>query len=153
MQALALDEDVPEQPEDKTIPKYRQIDKVSRDRQRSWVLLTVFFQRAGDYVLSWSDELDKQYNIVAANGPKSTLPKRPAKGDAADKAGPPAKKIKAEGGGSGNHQAEVQKHYQNGTLSKMTVASLKEYLTTQGRSAAGKKAELVERVEELLETK
>lgn len=136
LQALALDEDVPEQPEDKTIPKYRQIDK-----------------RAGDYVLSWSDELDKQYNIIAANGPKSTLPKRPAKGDAADKAGPPAKKIKAEGGGSGNHQAEVQKHYQNGTLSKMTVASLKEYLTTQGRSAAGKKAELVERVEELLETK
>lgn len=115
--------------------------------------LTAFFQRAGDYVLSWSDELDKQYNIIAANGPKSTLPKRPAKGDAADKAGPPAKKIKAEGGGSADHQEEVQKHYQKGTLSKMTVASLKEYLTSQGRSTAGKKAELVERVEELIETK
>ncbi|BCS29810.1 putative DSB repair complex subunit Ku70 [Aspergillus puulaauensis] len=136
LQALALDEDVPQQPEDKTLPKYRQIDK-----------------RAGDYVLSWSDELDKQYNIISAKGPQSTLAKRPAKGDAADKAGPPAKKIKAEGGGSGNHQEEVQRHYEKGTLSKMTVASLKEYLTTQGRSTAGKKAELVERVEELLETK
>lgn len=29
LQALALDEDLPEKPEDKTIPKYRQIDKVS----------------------------------------------------------------------------------------------------------------------------
>ena len=26
---MALDEDLPEAPEDKTIPKYRQIDKVS----------------------------------------------------------------------------------------------------------------------------
>ena len=25
---MALDEDIPEKPEDKTIPKYRQIDKV-----------------------------------------------------------------------------------------------------------------------------
>lgn len=29
LQAMALDEDLPEKPEDKTIPKYRQIDKVS----------------------------------------------------------------------------------------------------------------------------
>lgn len=29
LQALALDEDLPEKPEDKTVPKYRQIDKVS----------------------------------------------------------------------------------------------------------------------------
>lgn len=26
---MALDEDIPEQPEDKTIPKYKQIDKVN----------------------------------------------------------------------------------------------------------------------------
>lgn len=29
LQALALDEDHPGDPEDKTVPKYRQIDKVS----------------------------------------------------------------------------------------------------------------------------
>lgn len=29
LQAMALDEDLPEKPEDKTVPKYRQIDKVS----------------------------------------------------------------------------------------------------------------------------
>lgn len=28
LQALALDEDLPEKPEDKTLPKYKQIDKV-----------------------------------------------------------------------------------------------------------------------------
>jgi hypothetical protein len=33
LQALALDEDLPDKPEDKTIPKYRQIDKVSRSSQ------------------------------------------------------------------------------------------------------------------------
>lgn len=28
LQAMALEEDIPEKPDDKTIPKYRQIDKV-----------------------------------------------------------------------------------------------------------------------------
>lgn len=31
LQAMALDEDLPEHPADKTLPKYRQIDKVSPD--------------------------------------------------------------------------------------------------------------------------
>lgn len=31
LQALALDEDLPEKPEDKTIPKYKQIDKVGSE--------------------------------------------------------------------------------------------------------------------------
>ena len=44
LQALALDEDVPTKPDDKTIPKYRQIDK-----------------RAGEYVLGWGLELEKTY--------------------------------------------------------------------------------------------
>ncbi|KAL4806109.1 SPOC like C-terminal domain-containing protein [Aspergillus unguis] len=138
LQALALDEDVPDKPDDKTLPKYRQIDK-----------------RAGDYVLNWADELEKQYAKIAQTASKTTtLAKRPAKGDAGDKSAPPQKKIKAEApGGSDNLQEEVQRHYQKGTLSKLTVASLKEYLVAQGRSAAGKKADLVERVEELLETK
>ncbi|KAL2812584.1 SPOC like C-terminal domain-containing protein [Aspergillus granulosus] len=138
LQALALDEDLPEQPEDKTLPKYRQIDK-----------------RAGDYVLSWADELEKQYDkIPATSGVKTTLAKRPAKDTAAaDKAAPPAKKARAADDGAVDSQAEVQKHFQKGTLSKLTVAVLKDYLVSQGRSAAGKKAELVERVEELLEAK
>ncbi|KAL4953074.1 SPOC like C-terminal domain-containing protein [Aspergillus filifer] len=136
LQALALDEDVPEKPDDKTLPKYRQIDK-----------------RAGDYVLSWSDELDKQYAEIASLAPQTTLAKRPA--NTAAKSAPPAKKIKAEGGGAGssNVQDEVKSHHEKGILNKLTVATLKEYLSSQGRSTAGKKADLLERVEEFLETK
>ncbi|KAL4981175.1 SPOC like C-terminal domain-containing protein [Aspergillus desertorum] len=136
LQALALDEDVPEKPDDKTLPKYRQIDK-----------------RAGGYVLEWADELEKQYAEITANQTMSTTTtKRPTKAHNADKAAPPAKKIKAEAG-SGNIQDEVQKHFERGTLSKLTVASLRDYLASQGRATAGKKAELLERVDELLETK
>jgi ATP-dependent DNA helicase 2 subunit 1 len=46
LQALALDEDLPEHPEDKTIPKYRQIDKVSQYRYmpiRNYILHTLLY--------------------------------------------------------------------------------------------------------------
>jgi ATP-dependent DNA helicase 2 subunit 1 len=110
-------------------------------------------QRAGDYVLSWAEELEKQYDkIPATSGVKTTLAKRPAKDTSAS--GPPAKKAKAaDGGAASDPQAEVQKHFQKGTLSKLTVSVLKDYLASQGRSSAGKKADLVEQVEELLESK
>ncbi|RHZ74219.1 ATP-dependent DNA helicase II subunit 1 [Aspergillus turcosus] len=138
LQALALDEDLPEKPEDKTIPKYRQIDK-----------------RAGEYVLSWADELEKQYAAPAAQGPKSTLVKRSAKDRAADAdeaSSHPSKRIKAESGSDGV-EVEVRLHYEKGSLSKLTVAVLKDFLTAHGRSTAGKKADLIERVEEYMETK
>ncbi|KAL4890338.1 SPOC like C-terminal domain-containing protein [Aspergillus ambiguus] len=138
LQALALDEDLPEQPEDKTVPKYRQIHK-----------------RAGEYVLDWAGELEKQYAQIAVPGPKSTLAKRSAKDRAAeadDSAAQPSKRVKAESTPH-NIDDEVHHHFQKGTVSKLTVASLKEFLTSHGRSAAGKKADLVERVEEYFERK
>lgn len=39
LQAMALDEDIPEKPEDKTVPKYRQIDKVKESLKL--VLVTI----------------------------------------------------------------------------------------------------------------
>lgn len=39
LQAMALDEDLPEQPADKTLPKYRQIDKVSPDVVKPFIYL------------------------------------------------------------------------------------------------------------------
>jgi ATP-dependent DNA helicase 2 subunit 1 len=138
LQALALDEDLPEKPEDKTIPKYRQIDK-----------------RAGEYVLSWADELEKQYAAPATHGPKSTLVKRSAKDRAADAdeaSSHPSKRIKSESGPEGV-DVEVRLHYEKGSLSKLTVAVLKDFLTAHGRSTAGKKADLIERVEEYMESK
>ncbi|KAB8199711.1 KU70 like protein [Aspergillus parasiticus SU-1] len=138
LQALALDEDLPEKPEDKTLPRYRQIDK-----------------RTGDYVLSWADELEKQYAKISAHGPKSTLVKRSAKdrtSEVEDAAQKPYKKVKVETDEQGVEDV-VRAHYQKGSLSKLTVPVLKDFLNAHGRSAAGKKADLVERVEEYLEQK
>ncbi|GAB1213188.1 ATP-dependent DNA helicase II subunit 1 [Aspergillus terreus] len=158
LQALALDEDLPEQPEDKTVPKYRQIHKVRLHPIRSlWLDSTVTnsSKRAGEYVLDWAGELEKHYAKIAAPGPKSTLAKRTAKDRAAeteDGAAKPSKRIKAEATPSGIDD-EVHHHYQKGTVAKLTVALLKEFLTSHGRSAAGKKADLVERVEEYFDRK
>lgn len=62
---MALDEELPERPEDKTIPKYRQITKVSL-----WACALTFFhlrltttQRAGELIEEWTLELDKQLRI------------------------------------------------------------------------------------------
>ncbi|KAL1860186.1 ATP-dependent DNA helicase II subunit 1 [Paecilomyces lecythidis] len=144
LQALALDEDLPEKPEDKTIPRYRQIDK-----------------RAGEYVISWGEELESQYRKIETRAPKSTtLAKRPAKSAAggddeianAKGAGRPAKKIKTESDGQASAD-EVKKAYEKGTISKLTMPVLKDFLTAHHLSTAGKKADLVDRVEEFFETK
>lgn len=78
-------------------------------------------QRAGEYVLSWADELEKQYAAPAAQGPKSTLVKRSAKDRAADAdeaSSHPSKRIKAESGPDGV-DVEVRLHYEKGSLSKV----------------------------------
>ncbi|KAJ9392017.1 hypothetical protein DTO063F5_776 [Paecilomyces variotii] len=144
LQALALDEDLPEKPEDKTIPRYRQIDK-----------------RAGEYVISWGEELEAQYRKIESRQPKSTtLTKRPAKSAAAADdeianakgAGRPAKKIKTESDGQPSAD-EMRKAYEKGTISKLTMPILKDFLGAHNLSTAGKKADLVDRVEEFFERK
>ncbi|KAJ5716473.1 hypothetical protein N7493_008384 [Penicillium malachiteum] len=135
LQAIALDEDLPEQPDDKTIPKYRQIDK-----------------RAGEYVLKWSAELDAHSEKLfgGSAAPSSTLVKRGPR--ASTDSDQPAKRVKVEIGAS-DVDGEIKKNMEKGTLSKLTVAILKEFLTSHGRSAAGKKADLIERVEQYFEEK
>lgn len=128
LQALALDEDLPEKPEDKTIPKYRQIDKVSilvESRTPFWLdsVANCPFQRAGDYVLSWAEELDSQYDKISAAGtPKtSTLVKRGAKDrDAEETAGGrgPAKRMKTEGNGL---EDEIRLSFEKGAVSRVSA--------------------------------
>lgn len=60
---MALDEDLPDRPEDKTIPKYRQIAKVCVLTGVECSLSLMAAQRAGEYIESWTDELDKQFRI------------------------------------------------------------------------------------------
>ncbi|WEW56412.1 ATP-dependent DNA helicase II subunit 1 [Emydomyces testavorans] len=133
LQALALDEDLPEQPEDKTIPKYKQIDK-----------------RAGEYVVDWGQELEIQHRLLERQHPAtSTLVKRPAssiKNESGERA---TKKAKI-----GNEaDDEVKMHYEKGNLNKLTVAVLKDFLSNHNLSGTGKKVDLIERVEEFFENK
>ncbi|KAJ5146038.1 DNA helicase ATP-dependent Ku type [Penicillium bovifimosum] len=134
LQAIALDEDAPEAPEDKTVPKYRQIHK-----------------RSGDYILKWADELKLQANnMFGGRDTTSTLVKRGAKAEPA--AAHPSKRAKVEGGTS-VVEAEMRRFYEQGTISKLTLPVLKEFLHMHGRANAGRKADLVDRVEQYFEQK
>ena len=64
LQAMALDEDLPEKPEDKTIPRYRQIDK-----------------RAGPLVIDWGNELHEQHEIWQKSNRSESIPAKRAAPD------------------------------------------------------------------------
>ncbi|KAK2739459.1 ATP-dependent DNA helicase II subunit 1 [Myotisia sp. PD_48] len=130
LQALALDEDLPEKPEDKTIPKYRAIDK-----------------RAGNLVISWGEELEAQSKLLGLDQTAVALPKRPAPNRKKDAGEPASKRAKTE------ERDDLKMAYEKGTLSKLTVVILKEFLVNNGLSTSGKKADLVERIEEFFEHK
>ncbi|KAF2434498.1 putative DSB repair complex subunit Ku70 [Tothia fuscella] len=129
LQAMALEEDLPETPEDKTLPRYRQIDK-----------------RAGSYVTDWGTTLESSYQAyITEHGHRSTtttsLKKRPAAtadGDAT------TKKIKTEVDGVG--EEEMRERFENGTVEKLTLPVLKEFLGAKKIPVGGKKKDLVDRV-------
>ena len=79
---MALDEDIPEQPEDKTIPKYKQIAKVSGfhqyDPSKTLITFLILYQRAGPYVAGWGHELDTQYEIWERENRSSSVPAKRA---------------------------------------------------------------------------
>ncbi|KAF2400827.1 putative DSB repair complex subunit Ku70 [Trichodelitschia bisporula] len=131
IQAIALEEDLPEAPDDKTIPRHKQIHK-----------------RAGHDVQTWGDELEREFKNIsleladtAPRGvkrspePQTSLPKR----------------VKTEAtSSSGDGDAEIRAATKNGGLKAYTVVQLKEWLRSKGLSTAGTKASLASRVEEYL---
>jgi len=132
LQAIALEEELPEHPVDKTLPKYKLIHK-----------------HAGELVEQWGDELSKvagEFDIVMAP-PASRGTKRVQGEDG----GAALKKARTKASGGGDK--EIRALYAKGALAKCTVATLKEFLQGVGLSSSGKKAELVERCEEYLDTK
>ncbi|KAJ8058995.1 hypothetical protein OCU04_011977 [Sclerotinia nivalis] len=133
LQALALDEDVPELPEDKTIPKYRQIHK-----------------RCGEYIANWGNTLESEYDKWR-NGKENVL-KRDLDEDEIEV--PKKKKVlvKSSAKKLGEMDKEELKNLvANGGLEKFKMADLKEWLVGKGLNAAGKKADLLERIEEWVE--
>ena len=156
LQAMALEEDLPEKPEDKTIPKYKQIDK-----------------RAGSYVIDWGHELHRQYEEWRKeNESSAVLGKRPTPGGKDEIVVRGAKKTKT-GEGDGTPEvddAQMKKAFEKQSVGKardlfkyiyfdmltplqMTIPQLKTWLQSKGMPVGGKKAQLVERVEGHFEQK
>ena len=100
LQALALEEDVPEKAEDKTVPKYKQIDK-----------------RAGPLAIDWGHELHRQYEEWRTENEGSAVPtKRGAKDELAVRG---AKKVKIGEGEGSVDDGEMKKAFVDGSLGKV----------------------------------
>ncbi|KAI6781416.1 ATP-dependent DNA helicase II subunit-like protein [Emericellopsis cladophorae] len=131
LQALALEEEVPEKAEDATEPKYKAISK-----------------RAGGYLEEWQETLERDAkNAQATRAVKreaeSELPERPASKKARSGSDKPSM--------SGLTLPQVKSAVESGGIVKMTVAQLKDILEAQGLSTSGRKLDLVERVEQWVE--
>jgi ATP-dependent DNA helicase 2 subunit 1 len=143
LQAMALEEEIPTQPDDKTLPRFKQIEK-----------------RCGEYIQDYATEFASAYAQVAA----SSFPHR---GKATGKRGsvepegkPAPKRVKKEpnvkeedGDDEGLTDEQMAEFNNKGQISKQTVAVLKAFLGQRGVGVQGKKAELVERVQGYLEGK
>ncbi|KAI1876682.1 uncharacterized protein JN550_000754 [Neoarthrinium moseri] len=133
LQALALEEEVPDEPDDKTKPKTKAIHK-----------------RVGGHIEDWSNLADQELTkYEEQQGIKRELEHddepRPAK---------KAKKtIKAENGDGGSvmNDAALKKKFNSGELTKLKVVDLKDILAAHGLDTKGKKADLVERLEQWVE--
>jgi ATP-dependent DNA helicase 2 subunit 1 len=133
LQAIALDEEVPENPVDRTLPNYKAINK-----------------HAGQLVLEWGEELETsvpERHVQVLPEKKKGTKRAKEEEDGAAAAPPKAKKAKADATGGG----DVRAMWEKGQLGKCTVATLKEFMTGVGLPVTGKKADLMERCEKYFE--
>ena len=129
LQAIALDEELPEKATDTTLPKYRLVRKHSAEQ-----------------VIEWGEELEGSTREAKPEFPIKGGRKRAAPGDG--DAAPPAKKKSTSGGGEGLDDDEVLRACEKNTIGRFTVAQLKAWMGTKRLDTSGKKADLVERVED-----
>ncbi|OAA39820.1 DNA helicase, ATP-dependent, Ku70 subunit [Beauveria brongniartii RCEF 3172] len=127
LQALALEEEVPESAEDATLPKFKAISK-----------------RAGGYLEDWSETLSREAkSTTEARAVKrendDELPERPAKR---------GRTASAQPSGPDLTSAQVKAAVGDGSISKMTVAQLKDIAAERGLGTSGRKADIIERIEQ-----
>lgn len=133
LQSLALDEEIVGMKQvDKTLPKYKGING-----------------RVGENLVEFKEEVEKEAAFVRQ---KLDI-KREVEEDADDR---PKKKAKTtakkSAPGGGMTDAELAAEVENGRLSKRTVAELKAICEERSLITTGKKADLLERIEQWTET-
>ncbi|KAL9123421.1 MAG: hypothetical protein Q9187_000022 [Circinaria calcarea] len=137
LQALALEEDLPEKPEDKTVPRYRQINK-----------------RAGAYAIEWGVELEAQYqDWVQANQTSATSAKQAKRPASSAKDDSESKKKAKTAETDTISDEDMRDHFDRNSIAKLSMPVLKAWLGKKGLSLSGKKADLVERIEPYFEQK
>ncbi|KAF2138231.1 uncharacterized protein K452DRAFT_256339 [Aplosporella prunicola CBS 121167] len=132
LQAIALEEDLPEKLEDKTVPKHRQIAK-----------------RVGDQVTEWGQVLDQEFSEWEA----ASRQQHKRRGESEQPQALPKRAKTEAAAGDVLDDAEMKGHYERGSLAKLTVPVLKNWAHSKHISVAGKKADIIERIEEHFETK
>ncbi|KAI2615660.1 hypothetical protein GGR54DRAFT_632067 [Hypoxylon sp. NC1633] len=131
LQALALQEEPPDQPKDATVPKYK-----------------IIHDRIGGYIQDWSQTADE---VLAKIRDDISIKRELEKGDE-DEEPRPAKKprttaAKASANGAGMmNNAELKKRYRDHTLEKLTVVELRSILDDRGLDTKGIKKSLVEKL-------
>ena len=132
LQAMALGDEVPEIPIDKTIGKHKQIHK-----------------RAGEYINKWGLTLEEQSQALARDRKGSVKRELKDEDDVQ-----PKKKVKVKADTQkleDMSDGDVKKSVEAGTINKRTMPELKAWCTIKGLSASGKKADLLERIEQWCE--
>ncbi|KAI9822976.1 MAG: ATP-dependent DNA helicase II subunit 1 [Phylliscum demangeonii] len=129
LQAMALDEEIPQHPDDKTLPKYKQIHK-----------------RVGPLMADWHAELEKQWLLLEeanrANTKRSSSVRMLVSHDFI--------RTKAETGAvpSTVSDEDMHSHYEKEKINKLTLPLLKGWMESKALATHGKKAELVQRIEQ-----
>ena len=135
LQAMALNEDMPTEPEDKTIPRYRQIDK-----------------RAGPFVIEWGNALQEEFSKWRLENKNEVVGGKRATPSAGASSAP--KKTKSAGDAADALTDEYMRNqYNKNQLSKLTVQQLKTWLKSKNLDVAGRKHELADRVENFFDNK
>lgn len=130
LQALALEEEVPEKADDATLPKFKAIAK-----------------RAGGYFEDWASTLK--------GDAKQAVQSRATKREAEDDDNRPTKRSrsvtadKPAGGSIGIK--ELREAVDSGKIASFKVAQLKEIAESKGLGSGGRKADIIERIEQWVE--
>lgn len=130
LQALALEEEVPENPHDSTLPKYKAINN-----------------RAGGYIQDWLEQLKedaKALNISTTGGVKRE----------ACEGGGVTKKLKVATRPKLGNKSDITETFdldlkmkvEAGVLEKMKVQELRDALASLGLDTSGKKANLIDKL-------